>query len=67
MNIKTVSYGRTIVVNPRTTEKVWFSWEVELGENEKPAEALNTLRAMADETEMQERDDYIMRRHVDQR
>lgn len=70
MNVKTVSYGRTIVLSERrgiAQEKCWFGWEVELGENERPAEALNVLRVMADEAEAEERKNYAERQYTNPR
>jgi hypothetical protein len=54
MRTKSVSYGRTIVVNE--LEQVWVSWDVDLEKGDEHGQALRVLRERADATEKVERE-----------
>lgn len=53
MKIKTVTYGRTIVLDGRhfKQEKVWFGWDAEVDEGEDADKVLHQLRQKADALE----------------
>lgn len=67
MNVKTVSYGRTIVLSERrgiAQEKCWFGWEAEVSEGETAAQVLDALHSVADAAEADERRAYEERRYA---